>query len=97
MAKFIEPAQDRILVIDNARLTTIDDIELPGNVREKDMAYGTVVSVGPLSQERVKPREIVLYGPYAGKMVAIEGVEFRILREDAIEGWVREKTEGEVV
>ena len=30
-----------------------------------------------------------LYGPYAGKTVVLEGVEFRLLREGQIEGYIR--------
>ena len=93
---FIEPAGDHVLVIDKAQKQILDGIELPDNVRQLDMVYGYVVAVGPLACPRVKPEETVCYGPYAGKLVALEGVQFRIIREGQIEAWIRQQpTENE--
>jgi co-chaperonin GroES (HSP10) len=91
MAKhFLEPAGDHVIVVDNPREVSIGEIDLPGNVRQQDMCYGTVVFRGPLVQV-AKHEDTVCYGPYAGKTVVIEGIEFRILREGQIEAYVREK------
>ena len=90
MSKTIIPANDRVLVADSPRTTTIDGIELPENVRQQEMVFGTVIYVGPLMVQGTKPKDIVCYGPYAGKTVVIEGIELRLLREGQIEGYVRE-------
>lgn len=91
MAKTVlEPASDFVLVVDNPRETTLDGITLPDNIRQQEMVYGIVVAVGPKAvDERTKQEKIVCYGPYAGKTVVIEGVEFRLLREGQIEGYLR--------
>lgn len=88
---YLEPAGDHIIVVDVDRKQTIDGIELPDNVRQQDMVYGYVVSVGPLACTNVKPKETICYGPYAGKNVNLDGVQFRILREGQIEAWIRTK------
>ena len=85
----LEPAGDHVLVVDNPREVSIGEIELPGNTRQQDMCYGTVVFVGPLV-DVAKDKDTVCYGPYAGKTVVIEGIEFRLLREGQIEAYVRE-------
>ena len=86
----LDPASDRILVIDNPRETTIDGITLPDNIKQQEMVYGTVIFVGPFAQETTKPKDIVCYGPYAGKPVVLDGVEFRLIREGHIESYVRQ-------
>ncbi len=85
---YIEPATDQVLVVDSPRETTLDGIELPGNVRQQEMCFGTVVFVGPQAAA-TKPEDTVCYGPYAGKNVVIDGIEFRLLREGQIEAYVR--------
>jgi co-chaperonin GroES (HSP10) len=86
---YLEPAGDNILVVDNLHTSTvIDGIEMPDNERQKDMLFGTVVFVGP-DAKYTKPENVVCYGPYAGKLVAFEGVEFRALREGQIEFYLR--------
>lgn len=92
MAKtFLEPANDYLLVVDSIRETTIDGIAMPDNVRQQEMMFGTVVFVGP-DAENTKPEDRVCYGPYAGKTVVLDGVEFRIIKEGQIELYLR-KTE----
>lgn len=81
----LQPASDHVLVVDKDRTQTIDGITLPDNIRQQEMVFGVVVSAGP-ECKYAKPEEIVCYGPYAGKTVAIEGIEFRLLREGQIEG-----------
>ena len=88
----IEPLGDHVLVVDTQRRTTIDGIELPDNVRQQDMVFGLVVEVGA-EVTYVKPQDTILYGPYAGKQVAFDGVQFRIMKQGSIEGRVK-VTEG---
>jgi co-chaperonin GroES (HSP10) len=88
---FLEPATDHVLVVDNPRETVIDEISLPDNVRQSEMAYGTVIFTGPLAT-LTKIEDQVCYGPYAGKTLVFEGIEFRLLREGQIEMYIR-KTE----
>ena len=73
----LEPMGDYLLVVDSPRTTTIDEIELPGNIRQQEMCFGLVVSVGP-DCKTLQPQDRVCYGPYAGKGVIIEGIEFRL-------------------
>ena len=89
MAKHIlEPAGDFVLVVDHPRKTVIEDIEMPDNERQQDMAYGTVIFVGPEAL-KTKPEDQVCYGPYAGKIVVFEGNTFRLLRQGNIELYIR--------
>ena len=88
---FVEPAGDHILVADIARETTIDGIVLPDNVREQEMLFGLVIFIGPAVSPATKVQDRVLYGPYAGKNIVVDGVQFRIVREGQIEGYIRQK------
>ena len=93
MAKhFLEPAGDYVLVVDSPREITLDGIELPGNVRQQEMAFGVVVFVGPRALA-TKPEDQICYGPYAGKSVVVNGTEFRLLREGQIELYIRKTDE----
>jgi co-chaperonin GroES (HSP10) len=85
---FLDPAGDHLLVVDNPRETTLDGIAMPDNVRQQEMAFGIVVFAGPLALN-TKPTDLVCYGPYAGKTVVLDGVEFRIIVEGQIEAYVR--------
>lgn len=87
----IEPAGDFVLVIDVNRDTTLDGITLPDNMKQQEMIYGHVVEVGPLVTPVTKKNDLICYGPYAGKNIVLEGVEFRSLREGQIELYVRQK------
>ena len=89
MSEILEPAGDHIIVIDLPHETVIDGIEMPDNVRQQEMVYGTVIFVGPLAQERTKPHDRLVYGPYAGKTIVLGGVQFRSIREGHIEAYVR--------
>jgi co-chaperonin GroES (HSP10) len=89
----IEPAGDFVMVVDKPRDTFIDGIAMPENVMQKEMVFGVIVFVGPKTvDERTKPEMQVCYGPYAGKNVVMEGIEFRLLREGQIEGYLRKKS-----
>ena len=85
---FLEPANDHLLIIDIPRETTLDGITLPDNVRQQEMVFGTVVFIGPQTTQ-TKVHDRVCYGPYAGKNVVLDGIEFRLLREGQIEAYVR--------
>jgi co-chaperonin GroES (HSP10) len=84
----LEPGSDHVLVLDSVRGTKIDDIELPDNVKQQEMVFGVVVATGPKALDTHRD-DRVCYGPYAGKNVVLEGVEFRLLREGQIEAYVR--------
>lgn len=90
----LEPANDRVLVVDTPRETTIEDISLPDNVRQQEMVFGTVVFVGPKVSDATRPKDRVCYGPYAGKTVVIDGMELRLLIEGQIEAYIRESHDG---
>lgn len=90
MASELVPLGDHVLVIDKPQETTIDGIELPGNTKQQDMVFGMVVAVGTNATANVNQRDIIVYGPYAGKTIVIGGTEFRILKCGAIEGKLRE-------
>lgn len=89
---FLEPAGDHLLVVDSPRETTIDGISMPDNMRQQEMVFGTVIFVGPAAALCTKAEDRVCYGPYAGKTVVIDGIEFRIIRQGQIEGYLRKKT-----
>jgi co-chaperonin GroES (HSP10) len=89
MAKRMQPAGDHVIVVDNPRETSIDGISMPDNVKQQEMAFGTVVFVGPKVSGDTKIEDIVCYGPYAGKSMVLNGVEFRIMKEGQIEAYVR--------
>lgn len=94
MAKSIlEPAKDMVLVIDSSREVTLDGIILPDNMRQQEMIFGTVIFVGPDVSPRTQIQNRVAYGPYAGKTVILDGIEFRGIREGQIEFYVRQKEE----
>ena len=85
---YLEPANDHVMTVDNVVDTVIGDIIMPDNHRQKELECGTVVAVGP-DCVNTHQQETVAYGPYAGKHVVIEGVQFRILKEGQIEGYLR--------
>jgi co-chaperonin GroES (HSP10) len=85
---YLEPAGDHILLVDSPRETTLEGICLPDNVKQQEMVFGTVVYRGPLAVN-TKPEDRVCYGPYAGKSVILDGVEFRLLHEGQIEAYIR--------
>jgi co-chaperonin GroES (HSP10) len=85
---YLEPASDFVLVIDNKQETTISGISLPDNIRQQEMIYGIVVEPGPLAT-LTKSQDRVMYGPYAGKTVVLEGIEFRLLKQGQIEAYLR--------
>jgi chaperonin GroES len=85
---FLEPASDYLLVVDSPRETTIDGISLPDNIKQQEMVFGTVIFVGPEAL-KTQPEDRICYGPYAGKNVVLDGIEFRIIRQGQIEAYIR--------
>ena len=49
--------------------------------------------VGPKVSTDTQPEDRICYGPYAGKNVVLDGIEFRLLREGQVEAYVRVKKE----
>ena len=88
MKTVLQPAGNHVLVVDTPVSTEISGIRLPDNVRQQEMVFGTVVSCGPLVVT-AKAEDRIAYGPYAGKGVVLNGVEFRIMKEEQIEAYVR--------
>lgn len=81
----LEPMGDHVLVVDIKGTNVMEGISLPDNVKQQEMCFGYVVAVGP-DCLALKERDRICYGPYAGKNVIMEEVEFRLLREGQIEG-----------
>jgi co-chaperonin GroES (HSP10) len=86
---FIEPATDHVIIAEMPDETIIDGITLPDNVKQQEMNPGLVVFVGPQVSEYTKPEDIVLFGPYAGKHIIVNGQQFRLLKEGQIEAYLR--------
>jgi len=86
----LEPASDHVIVADMPRETQIDGISMPDNVRQQEMVFGVVIFVGPDAAEKTKPQDRVCYGPYAGKGIVMDGIEFRLLRQGQIEAYLRQ-------
>jgi co-chaperonin GroES (HSP10) len=85
----IEPAGSHVIVADRLETTQIDGVELPDNVRNHEMLFGLVVFKGPKVSEYTNIQDLVCFGPYAGKLIAVNGIEFRIMEEDQIEAYIR--------
>jgi co-chaperonin GroES (HSP10) len=90
---FVEPAGDAVLVVDIPQDSNIDGIMLPDNVRQLDMLVGLVIAVGPDAKHLTKPEDKVFYGPYAGKLVSVDGTQFRTIKQAHIELYLRTKAE----
>ena|SRR5271155_4006149 len=95
-AKFI-PAGDRYLVTVLDQEKMLDGLHLPDSSKD-DMKAGIVAATAPtiflegtttrISGPRYQVGDQVLFGPWAGKEIQLEGVPFRILREEEIDGKV---------
>ncbi len=92
MALKIRPLEDRIVVEAlAAEEKTAGGIVLPDSAKEKPQR-GKVISVGPGKQLDDGSRAViavavndeVIYGKYSGSEVKIDGVEYKILRENDI-------------
>ena len=92
----IRPLDDRVLLqVMDAEEMTAGGIVLPDSAREKPQR-GKVKAVGEgkrLEGDRratpdVKKGDVVLFGKYAGTDVQVDGVEYKIVRENEILGKV---------
>jgi chaperonin GroES len=90
----LKPLEDRIVVKpQEAEAVTAGGIVLPESAKEKPL-MGKVVAVGngklldsgKRGQMSIKKGDVVLYGKYGGSEIEIEGVEYKILREDEVLG-----------
>jgi co-chaperonin GroES (HSP10) len=88
----LQPAADFVLVADAPMEQVIGGIELPDNIREREMLFGLVVEVGP-DASKTCVHDKVMYGPYAGKHIIVNGNQLRILRQGQIEAYLREDNE----
>lgn len=86
------PIEDRVLVQPSAAETTSDSgIVLPDSAQEQPNR-GTVVAAGPgrrmkdgkRAEMPVAKGDEVVFGPYAGTKVELNGTEYKILRADEI-------------
>ena len=90
----LKPLEDRIVVKpQEAEAVTAGGIVLPETAKEKPL-MGKVVAVGDgklldsgkRGQMSVKKGDVVLYGKYGGSEIEMDGVEYKILREDEVLG-----------
>ena len=92
----LRPLDDRVVVKpEEAEEKTAGGIVLPDTAKEKPL-MGKVISVGPGKlldngnrvEVAVKKNDTVLFGKYGGNDIKIDGVEYKILRENDILGIV---------
>jgi chaperonin GroES len=90
----LKPLEDRIVVKpQEAEAVTAGGIVLPEAAKEKPL-MGKVVAVGDgklldsgkRGTMSVKKGDVVLYGKYGGSDIEMDGVEYKILREDEVLG-----------
>jgi co-chaperonin GroES (HSP10) len=86
---YFDPATDHVLVAELPHETIIDGITMPDNEKQQEMIYGTVVFVGPEARETTHTGDLIAYGPYAGKHIVVSGMQFRLIRNGQIEGYIR--------
>ena len=85
---YFAPATDHVLVAELPHETIIEGITMPDNEKQQEMVFGTVVFAGP-DAHNTKMSDQIAYGPYAGKHIIVNGLQFRLLREGQIEGYLR--------
>jgi chaperonin GroES len=83
----VRPLSDRVLIKPaEMEQKTASGIIIPDTAKEKPMR-GEVVAVGPGKKDEpmtVKVGDRVLYGKYSGTEIAIDGVDYLIMRENDI-------------
>lgn len=92
--KFI-PLYERVLVQVLDGVKTVDEFVLPDNARD-DYLVGTVVASGEgyrrengdLVPLTIKEGMTVMFGPYAGTKIQVNGQQFLSMREGEIVGWL---------
>lgn len=80
----IKPLADRVLIKPAAaEEKTVGGIIIPDSAKEKPLK-GEVVAVGNGTKDEemvVKPKDLVLYGKYAGTEIEFDGVQYLIMRQ----------------
>ena len=83
----IKPLADRVLVKPApAEEKTIGGIIIPDTAKEKPLK-GEVVAIGQGTKDEemvVKPKDVVLYGKYAGTEIELDGQNYLIMRQSDI-------------
>ena len=83
----VRPLSDRVLIKPaEMEQKTASGIIIPDTAKEKPMR-GEVVAIGPGKKDEpmtVKVGDQVLYGKYSGTEIAIDGVDYLIMRENDI-------------
>ena len=83
----VRPLSGRVLIKPaEMEQKTASGIIIPDTAKEKPMR-GEVVAVGPGKKDEpmtVKVGDQVLYGKYSGTEIAIDGVDYLIMRENDI-------------
>lgn len=83
----VRPLSDRVLIKPaEMEQKTASGIIIPDTAKEKPMK-GEVVAVGPGKKDEpmsVKVGDQVLYGKYSGTEIAIDGIDYLIMRENDI-------------
>ena len=90
----LKPLEDRIVVKpQEAEAVTAGGIVLPETAKEKPLmgkvvatGDGKLLDSGKRGKMSVKKGDVVLYGKYGGSDIEIDGVEYKILREDEVLG-----------
>ena len=81
------PLSDRVLIKPaEMEQKTASGIIIPDTAKEKPMR-GEVIAVGPGKKDEpmtVKVGDQVLYGKYSGTEIAIDGIDYLIMRENDI-------------
>lgn len=76
----VRPLGENVLVLpDKPEKKTDSGIYLPESAGEKRQQQGKVIAVGESEKIKVKSGERVIYSPYGGSEVKIDGVEYIIL------------------
>lgn len=83
----IKPLADRVVVKPaEAETTTKSGLIIPDTAKEKPQR-GTILAVGTGKKDEpmtVKVGDTVLYGKYAGTEIAVDGMDYLIMRESDI-------------
>lgn len=100
MSKIIfEPLADRVLILPIAGQRETEGILIPETDKETHkIGYVVAVGEGYISDSgevrplRLKEQDQVLFGPYAGTPIQIDGTEFLVMREGEIAGRLKSKS-----
>lgn len=93
-----EPLYDRVLILPMQGVRETEGILLPDMDKETSK-FGFVVAIGEgyvddmgqVRPLRLKEGDQVLFGPYAGTPMTIDGTEFLVMREGEIQGKLKPK------